>query len=74
MAEAVGEVGGCEGGNGGAEENRDDEDLDVTGGGVRVEDLNKGGAEEVDGIGDCRGADVDGDTGSGVYLEGGVLI
>ena len=62
VTEAVGQVCGCEGADGGSEEDGDDEDLDVAGGGVWVEGLDEGGAEEVDGVGRCAGADVDWDA------------
>lgn len=65
MTEAVGEVGGGERGEGGGEEDGDDEELDVAGGGVWVEGLDKGGSEEVDGVGCCACAYVDGDASGG---------
>lgn len=63
VTEAVGEVGGCKGSKGGGEEDGDDEDLDVAGGGAGIEGLDEGGAKEVDGVGCCASANVDGDAG-----------
>ena len=64
VTEAIGEVGCCKGPEGGGEEDGDDQDLNVAGRGVRVECLDEGGAEEVDGVGRCASADVDWDAGS----------